>query len=209
MTAPALTFANLPSIAEQGRFDATRPPCPPWCAQDCNEAGHFGDAVMHAADLVEVPSTPDEIGATGHVAVMAWRVDSLDEPSTSGVELRIDDAGCLMGDGAQFSAAQARKLAAELLNAADRIDPAPDGESDILATEVRIGDLFQVDGEWLYVYMVSADEASGSADIFVTVDQAMFPETEGDEVPYRFELSESIRVRRHSVPTFQRRDVAA
>jgi hypothetical protein len=203
----ALAIANRPDtpaeranavahIEMERRFDATRPPCPSWCAGECVPENHFGDAVLHTLDI-DVPSTPDQIDAPdGTVTVQTWRIDNLDEPSSAGVTIDVSDAAGLFGESAVLSAAQARRLAAELLNAADRIDQASVGEMDVLATDVKIGDLYQVGGEWLHVYMVSADEASGTADIFTTVDPSCFPECDGDEDPHQFSLTDTVRVRR-------------
>jgi hypothetical protein len=200
VTATALAApdtAILRAIVREARFDATRPPCPPWCDNSCRVDLHFGDAVMHSNQAVQVPSTADRIGEDGFVTVRAWRHDSLDERSTAGIQLGIEDAGSVLDDEAGFSAAQARKLASELLAAADRIDPAPPGEVTVAAHAVRIGDRLNVNGEWLHVYGVLADEPSNNVQVNVTRDPVCWSDLdERDEDPEAFALTDTVRVRR-------------
>ena len=206
MTAPTLTcetdMADEAAVVRERLFDATRPPCPPWCTTTCTTADHHGDAVMHHAEPTAVPSVPDQTNVPhGVVTVRPWRIDELDRPSTAGIELAVDKARTLMEDHATLTAAQARQLAAALLDSADALDPAPVGEVDVPVTQVRIADLLSVDGQWLYVYGVDVDEPSCDVSLFVTVDAETVPEVDGDEHPHRFQLTDWVRVRRPGHPT--------
>lgn len=178
----------------EARFDATRPPCPScWCEIDCETDGHFGDAVLHQSRLAHVPADPDRNGATAHLLVCAQRHDVLDEPTTGHVEIDFRSAGSLLDDRAHLTAAQARYFAAEILRHADMIDP----EFKVLASDVKVGDLIQVDGAWLHVYGVMTDEPSDDVQISVTVNRVELPDFEDrDENPEHFTLADKVQIRR-------------
>lgn len=112
-------------LADQGRFDATRPPCPSaWCDATCQDEGHFGDAVFHVSPEITTPTTSDRVNEpNGSVRVRAWRYDSLSDPTESGVELDLSAAKWLFPECANFTAAQARRLAAALIYAATLLEP--------------------------------------------------------------------------------------
>lgn len=122
---PAAVAQMAQMLADQERFHATRPPCPStWCDGGCEAEGHFGDAMLHSSPEVTIPATPDRVGVEGaSVWVRAWRHDGLDEPSESGVEVDVSEAMSILPERANFSAEQARQLAAALTAAADMIDP--------------------------------------------------------------------------------------
>ena len=120
---------NHPAFQElldrERRFEASRPPCPSeWCDGECDSDAHFGDATMHYSRFNPVPVAAERLNEPdGVVLVRAWRHDRLDEASTSGIELDLSEARALISDSANFTADQARQLAAVLLAAADQIAP--------------------------------------------------------------------------------------
>ncbi len=181
----------------QVQFDATRPACPKnWCDGTCENSCHFGDAVLHSCD-VAVSSTSEYLDhPPGTVTVTTWRDDSSAHGGTAGITVDVSEAATHLGDSAVFTATQARNLAAELLAGADRIDPAPQGQIDVPAPDVQVGDRLQVGGFWLHLYSVLADEPSGNVQINVTVDPAEWPELDGDEEPHCFKLTDTVRVLR-------------
>lgn len=193
---PTSTFGEM--LKRERRFEATRMPCPHWCDGTCATAGHFGDAMLHTQERAVVEAVPDRIGApTGRVTIHAWRDDNLDEPTTWGVELDVTESGSEIGDCATFTAAQARQLGMELLAAADRVDPPQLVEVDVAAPDVKIGDQLKVDGEWLHVYGVLADEPSHNVQISVTADPDEWSDLDArDETPESFTLVDTVRVRR-------------
>jgi hypothetical protein len=197
------TADTIQAIADEARFDATRPACPPWCDNTCETTGHAGDSIIHTEAKASALTVPDHTtGGPGRVTVHAWRVDSLDETSVQGIELSVAEARTLLGDNAVLDPSQARKLAGELVAAADSLDPPKRvTELDIPAPDVKIGDLLRVSAEpeFLYVYAVLADEPSNDVQIDVTVDPVEVPEIgEGDEIPHHFTLTDVVRVRRWS-----------
>lgn len=190
-------FAEM--ARRQSLFDATRPPCPKhWCDEDCETNGHVGDAIIHSSDSVTVETTADNIHKPiGSVEIRSWRYDALDEPTTSGVEVDLTNAGWMFIECANFNAAQARKLAAEMLRHADLIDPEP----EVPATDVRVGDWLRVDSEWFRIYGITIDEPTDSVQIYTTVDWEELPEFGGDEEAHEFDIKDMVRVRRQGLTT--------
>jgi len=180
-------------LADQARFDATRPGCPDYCDGTCNSLGHNGTSVIHDGDQVVLPCKAEMVDAPpATVAVRPSRYDQLDDPSEEEVELFIGDSQSHLGDRVPFTAQQAYDLGAALMSAARKLSD----ELTVLATDVKIGDRLQVSGEWRHVYNVDADEPSFTVQIFTTVDRTCWPELDGDEEPSSFEPTETVRVRR-------------
>lgn len=157
-----------------------RPGCPWWC-----------DGVSCQDPADEMCTHLTEVPCSGAFTITTWQAR---EKSALLVWARGGENE--IGAGADFTAAQVRRFAAELLAQADLIDPSPLGEIDLPARDVRVGDFFQVDGEWLYVYGVSVDEPSFTVQVFTTIERGEWPELDGDEEPHQFELTEWTRVRR-------------
>lgn len=188
-------FAQFAQMqADQDRFDATRPPCASWCGTDCDTTGHMGDAIFHTSPEVTIPATPDQVSAKdASVWVRAWRYDGLNEPSSCGIELDLAAAKSILPDRANFTAAQARQLAAELLRQADLVEP----EYQVPVQQVQIGDWIQVEGQWMEVYCVLADEAANNVQISVSADPGNWSDFDyRDENPEHFNLADTVQVRR-------------
>jgi hypothetical protein len=192
-TSPEWQEFAAKQIDRNNRFDATRPPCPAWCIGECQADGHFGDAVMHTSDIVNVPAT-SSLAQPGEPR--AWieihRHDSLDHPTELLVEVNLADAEGAYEECADFTPAQARRFAAELLRHADMAEP----EFDLPAEDVRVGDLFPVGDDWLYVYCVLVDEPAKNVQINTTVEPGEWPELDGDEDPHMFAIGDTVRIRR-------------
>jgi hypothetical protein len=114
--------AVLAMLADERRFDAGRPPCPPWCDATCETFGHCGDAIIHAQTAVAVESTADHptepLGAV-HVRVLQY--EHLGQQPDRWVEVDFTDAGTLL-DVANFTPTQARALIRALTAAVDSIE---------------------------------------------------------------------------------------
>jgi hypothetical protein len=185
-------------LDREERFDATRPTDPEWCDKTCETLGHFGDAILHHSGHDFVPADID-FGMTprGALQVRAVRHDSLDEGSSGAVELGDPGELFVKDDRVFFTVDNARRLAAKLLEAADRAEP----EQMLLASEVRIGDYLRVGHKWIKVYMVLTDEASGSVQIGVIEDEDDWSDFDRrDENPEDFELTDLVLVRRGGDP---------
>lgn len=181
-------------LAREALFDATRPADPDWCDTTCETLGHFGDAILHYSDHEFVPADID-FGMTprGYLEVRAVRHDSLNDGSSGEVEL-IDSADLFTQDDRVFlTVDNARRLAAKLLQAADRAQP----EQVMLASDVKIGDRIRVDGKWLKVYLVLADESADDVQIAVIEDEDNWSDFDyRDENPEHFTLADLVLVRR-------------
>jgi len=160
-------------------FPHGRPGCPWWCTGTCQDPTD------------EMHTTSTDIPASGgKLTLTAW------EAAQFGITVYAAASEQSIGAHVDLTVPQARRFATELLTHADLIDPAPAGEIDVPATEVKVGDLFQVDGEWRYVYSVDVDEPSLSVQVFTTIERGVWPELDGNEDPHEFELTAWIRVRR-------------
>lgn len=191
-SSPEWQAATAAELEKQRLFDATRPPCPPWCDLMCETEGHFGDAILHVSGATKVAAEADQIGDVGFIWLQAQRHDSLTDSASVCIEVDIADSGSLIEERAVFTAAQARQFAAELLRHADLIDPEP----KVPAREVRVGDWFPVGDVWQYVYGVDVDEPSNAVQIFTTADRDTFPELDGNEDGHQFTPDEMVQVRR-------------
>ena len=203
MTAAPVLAASLdiipPHIAEQmlrmqARFDAVRPPCPAFCDGSCETDGHFGDAVMHISDAVLVPCESSRTGdPNGSIQITAQRHDMLDQPSEECVNLNLDEAGNTIPTDAMLTAQQAYDLGAALMAAARKLS----GELAVPVPDVKIGDWIEVDGEWMQVFFVLADEAANNVQICVTADPGEWSDFDyRDENPEHFTLTDTVRIRR-------------
>jgi len=186
-------FAQM--LRDQERFDATRPTCPHWCNGECETTAHFGTAVMHVAEATALTDSHRASHDCGVILIRAMRHESLDRPAEAQVGIYLDEADGAFPDSAEFTPAQAREFAAQLLRHADLLEP----EQDLWAEDIRVGDLLPVGGEWLWVYSVNIDEPSGTVQVFTTVDRDEFPETNGDEEPHEFPLLAGVRIRREEL----------
>jgi hypothetical protein len=186
--ARAAKFAEM--SRREAAFAASRRPCPTWCDGTCDTEGHFGDAVLHHCDATTVPITGE--AGPGTVTVGLWQHDSLDEPSDSGVVLDVTTAKWIFPGLANFTAAQARELAVELLRHADRIEP----EFEVPVTEIRVGDWLPVGDQWFRIYSIDVDEPTDSVQLYTTVDWDTLPEFGGDEEPHVFDINDVVRIRR-------------
>lgn len=199
---PATTIPVEPAHKERYRemmlrealFDATRPADPDWCDKTCDTLGHFGDAILHHSVHEFVPADID-FGMTprGSIEVRAVRHDSLSEGSEGAVEMGDPGGLFVKDDRVFFTVDNARRLAAKLLQAADRVQP----EQVLLASEVKIDDRIRVGGKWLKVYMVVVDEWASCVQIGVIEDEVEWSDFDDrDENPEEFELADLILVRR-------------
>ncbi|PRY24037.1 DUF6907 domain-containing protein [Pseudosporangium ferrugineum] len=181
-------------LSLQARFDATRPACPPFCDGTCTDLGHFGDAIMHSSVPLTLPCTPDMKDAnTADVELVVCRYDALEEPSEEYIDLNIERSGNLIYTDAVFTAQQAYDLGAALMAAARQLS----GELQVFASDVKIGDLIEVDGGWMHVYGVLADKPSDNVQVFVTADPDEFSDFEyRDDNPEHFKLGDRTCIRR-------------
>lgn len=174
------------------------PACPGWCNSICKENTTYEEYQLHAQQDTEIPATVDD--EPTRLLLALARQDQADTAGQTQIAIALSTgfvaAGCSFDEEIRLSPQNARRFATELLAHADLVDRAPAGEVDVPATEVKVGDLFEVDGEWLYVYGVSVDEPSFKVQVFTTVDRGEWPELDGDEDPHMFELTEWVRVRR-------------
>jgi hypothetical protein len=177
-------------LTDQARFDATRPPCPPYCEDD----QHFGDACMHTGTQTVLPCQPEnQNGLPATVSVHPSRYDVLDETPEEEVELYIGDAQSHLGDHVPFTAQQAYDLGVALMATARLLS----GELTVAAAEVKIGDLLDVGGRWLHVYSVLTDEPSDKVQISVTADPVDWSDLDScDDNPQTFNLADPARIRR-------------
>lgn len=197
---PSIEVAAL--IADQQRFDATRPACPDWCDGTCRTLSYSGTAVIHDSHAVVLPCLPEVLNAPpATVSVRASRLDELDQPSRDEIELGVENAQSYLGDRVPFTAQQAYDLGAALMAAARQLPC----ELEVLASDVKIGDLINVDGIWLHVYGVFADEPSDNVQITVTADPEDLSDFQyRDENPQHLTLTDKVRIRRH-VPAGENR----
>jgi hypothetical protein len=179
-------------LAAQARFDAIRPACPSYCVGECPDT-HDGYSVTHGGDRVVLPCKPEVLnGLPATVSVHPSRYDALDEPSEEEVELYIGDGQSVLGDHVPFTAQQAYDLGAALMAAARKLS----GELTVPAADVKIGDWLKVDGEWMQVFLVIADEASDTVQICVTADPDEWSDFDyRDENPEQFKLADTVRIR--------------
>lgn len=190
--ARAAKFAEM--RRREAAFAAVQAPCPDsWCNGECKDNLDFGDSIMHTSDAVTVPTATDSLHEpVGSITMHAWLYESLGEPTESGIELNLTNAGWLFDECANFTAAQARQLAAELLRHADRVEP----ECEVPATEIRVRDWLPVGDAWFRVYGITVDEPTDTVQIYTTVDWDTLPEFGGDEEPHVFDINDLVRVRR-------------
>lgn len=181
-------------LDREALFEATRPADPDWCDKTCETIGHRGDAILHHSAHEFVPADID-FGMTprGSLEVRAVRHDELDDESEGAVELSDPGELFVKDDRVFFTVDNARRLASKLLQAADRAQP----EQVLPASDVKIGDRIRVDGKWLKVYMVLADESADNVQIAVIEDEDGWSDFDyRDENPEHFTLADLVLVRR-------------
>jgi hypothetical protein len=189
-TTPRWQAAARQASDYERQFELQRLPCPVYCDRSCAE-NHNGDSIQHFQEMALVEAIcEDQTGS--HVAVRAWRSEQLNALPSDQVDIDFLDSGDRPTAWVTLSPAQARQLADELNRSADFAQP----EFELPAERLRVGDLYQVGREWLYVYGVMVDEPSNNVQIFTTVDRATWPELDGDEDPHMFEPGDLVRIRR-------------
>lgn len=193
-TPPLRVIRDREQARREALFEATRPADPDWCDKTCDTLGNFGDAVLHYSEPDMVPAAVDfQSKTTGDIGVMACRFDSLDDDQSAAVVVTDPSSLFVNDDWVYFSPEQARRLAAKLLQAADRVQP----EQVLLASDVKIDDRIRVDGKWLKVYMVLVDESANDVQIAVIEDEEEWSDfDQRDENPEHFELADLVLVRR-------------
>lgn len=113
-------------LDDERRFDATRPPCPPWCDATCETLGHMGNAIIHCSvetSLWCTPASSEPNEGEGVVRVKASRYEQVDNAPELTIDLDVSDADGAMPGLATFTAQQARALIVSLTEAVERIAP--------------------------------------------------------------------------------------
>jgi hypothetical protein len=146
---------------------ATELACPDFCDDTCPEWGDPGDR-HHTSGFATV-TLSDRLGDTD-MDVVVSRTDKDGIAGPNIVSLHSLDHGLDL----QTTAAQARQLAALLLNAADLADPLPLGVLAVQAQHVRIGDQIRTEDGWQnvtgqYAHLAS-EECSEHAAVWTDSD---------------------------------------
>lgn len=97
--------------------------------------------------------------------------------------------------------ANARKAAANLLNAADLAEPLPVGASHIVAEDIRVGDEIDTPDGWQTAYMILVDARDQHVSIFTSERDDSY--TDG----WQHEWGDPLIVRRPQVGPRRRREV--
>lgn len=109
-------------------------PCPPWCDGQCIDGW---EGALHSAEAVSVPIDGEQ------VELVVSRFDSDGGTGQPSVSLY-----ALPYDACNMTAAQARMVAAALLNAADLADGGSPVEVPQLAQHLRVGDHLLTPDGW-------------------------------------------------------------
>ena len=160
-------------------------PCPPWCDGDC--ADWDGEA-LHSTPATTVPvrgQTGDGQPAT--VEVQVFRIDTGEQAGEPAIELYT-----LPADNCTMTAAQARQVAAALLNAADVADGGSPAEAPALAQHLRVGDDMLTPDGWQRVIGLMVFENSGHVAVFT-------PQRDGDTDGWVFGLADTVTARQPGV----------
>lgn len=166
--------------------DRPMPACPDFCDGTCadwRDREEHGDA-HHTSDFKIVALTESPAAGPIDWYVSASRTDADFEVGTCDVNLL--PSRC---DGATMTPAEARQLAALLLNAADMADPMPFGVLPALAADLRLGDELLTDDGWQAItglmFFKDSDQAS-----------AYTPQRDEGSDGWQFGLTDPVRIRR-------------
>ena len=185
MTAPTLNPDA--QAAAQKPATATDIPCPPWCDHDCEGwVDDIDGTRYHAADYVQVDATEEETGQKG-ISVSLTRLDDLDGPGTPQVHL-LTGTDRILNDDWRLTPADARKLAAALLNAADVADSGQPAEVSTPAHHLRVGDQFLTPDGWQNVIGLMVFSNSDYVAVFT-------PERPGDTDGWPYTLADTVTAR--------------
>jgi hypothetical protein len=186
VTAPTL---NPAPVLIESPATAADLPCPDFCDGNCDGWTDDEDGTrFHAGDYGDVSAVEQVSGYKG-VGVSLTRLDSLDGPGAPQIHLMTGTQRITNDDWA-LTPADARKLAAALLNAADDAEPLPTGEQATFARDLRIGDVLLTPDGWQRIYMVLIDESANHAAAFTPERDDM------DCDGWKFELGSPVTVRR-------------
>lgn len=181
MTAPTLLAASTEYPHNSGT-------CPPWCDGNCHGWSDDAGWQYHGSQFVTVPAAEHRSGQTG-IDVSTSRLDGPDGIGEPQIHL-MTGTDSLPSEDWLLTPGNARRLAAYLLNAADRVEPLPAGEVVTLARDIRTGDDLLTPDGWQHVYMVLIDDSADHAAAFTPERN----DTDGDG--WQFTLTTSVTVRR-------------
>lgn len=162
------------------------PACPPLCNDSCDESVEAAGDAHHSTGFSTVTIVGGYRGEDVDLDVSASRTDENYQAGTPEVNLMPSRGG----DGVVMSPAEARQVAALLLNAADRADPLPTGVMVTTAGRVRIGDEIETPDGW--------QQVNGLL-MFPDADQAALftPEKcDCDSDGYQYSMTTTVKVRR-------------
>lgn len=155
---------------------ATSPdyPCPPWCDGKCVDDW---DGALHSTPAMRVPVRGEQ------VEVQVSRFDTTTGTGDATVDLYAEPT-----DACTMTPAQARQVAAALLNAADLADGGSPAEVPPLAQHLRVGDHLLTPDGWQRVIGVMVFENSNHVAVFT-------PEQDGDTDGWRYTLTDTVTAR--------------
>jgi hypothetical protein len=186
MTQP--TSSTCATISDEPASD-TRLTCPDavaFCNGGCRDWDEGNGTTFHGSDFDFVPAVSHDRGES----VMSVSVTRADENHIAG-EPKVQIITADFGDNLTLTAAEARRLAALLLNSADDADPIPTGVLLIAASAVRIGDLLLTPDGWQQV--TGQMTFAGPYQVSIYTEQRDLDSTDG----WQYDgLTEAVKVRR-------------
>lgn len=165
------------------------PDCPAFCNHTCETWDDGEGNSHHVSDDFTVTTSGGRPGAKVDLYVCVSRTDQDYEAGAPEVNIIPDH----LANGSAMTAAEARKLAATLLNAADLADPIPNDVLVVAASSVRLGDAVLTEDGWQNVVgqmaFVETDTSHGQVNVWTDERD---PETEG----WLFDPADPVKVRR-------------
>jgi hypothetical protein len=156
-------------------------PCPPWCDGQC---GGWDSEPLHSTPAVKVPVRGvDGEGNPAVVEVQVFRTDTATTAGEPAIELCT-----LPADNCTMTPAQARQVAAALLNAVDLAAGGQPAEVPTLAQHLRIGDELLTGDGWQKVIGLMVFANSDYVAVFT-------PERDGDTDGWPYTLADTVTAR--------------